>query len=147
MTERLGSRLTRAAWRVWQAALVVNTTIMLTVAVYAGMTSPDDGPSATPFLMAGLLSLGVFALAGMSAVNALLWGSATQASWWRRIALVLAAFAGAVLILQCAIYASDHHYPTTRRVCLVLFPVSVLAAHLLNRAAVRVYRRRRTSAT
>jgi hypothetical protein len=114
---------------------MLNTLALLTVAVYAAVASPDDGPGATPLLMAGLLSLGVIILALTSAVNALLWGALHAHPWWCRLGWVFIGFAGALLVLQLALYASDHNNPTLRQVGLLLFPGSVTAAYVLNRRA------------
>jgi hypothetical protein len=134
------SRVTRAGWAVWRAVLTLNTIALLSVAVYAAIQSSEDGPSATPLLMAGLLSLGVMILGVTSAVNALLWGAATHASWLRRLGAVFFGFAGAVIVLTLAIYASDYNDVSMRWVGLVLFPCSVIRIHVLNRRAVALYR-------
>ena len=84
MTDRRESAFARAGWAIWKALLLLNTTGLLAVALYAARVSPDDGPGATPLLMAGVLSLCVIVLALVSMVNAALWGSATAAPWWGR---------------------------------------------------------------
>ena len=130
----------RTAWAAWRGLLLLNTLGLLAVAAYAALASPEDGPGATPLLMAGLLSLCVIVLALVSAVDGALWARARRARWWFALALIVLAFVGAAVVFQLAVYASDPGEPTLRRIGLLLFPLSVLGAYALNSHAVRRYR-------
>jgi hypothetical protein len=135
------SALARAAWAGWRALLLLNTLGLLAVAIYAALASPDDGPGATPLIMAGLLSLCVIILAIVSAVDAALWASAMKLRWWLRLLWIALALAGAAIVLQLAIYARDPVDPVLKWLGLLLFVISVLAAHALNTRAVSYYRK------
>jgi hypothetical protein len=137
------SAFARAAWAVWNTLLVVDVLGLLAVAVYAALASPDDGPGATPLLMAGLLSLCVIVLALVSAVNAVLWASAVGWSWWRRLVLVVLALVGAALVFVAAAHASDPGESSgVRWSGLMLFVLLALGAYFFNAHAVRRYRSR-----
>jgi hypothetical protein len=114
---------------------------LLTVAIYAALASPNDGPGATPLIMAGLLSLCVIILALVSAVDAALWASAIRLAWWLRLVWIALALAGAAVVFQLAIYGSDPNEPLSRWLGLFLFVISVVAAHVLNTRAVNRYRK------
>ena len=135
------SGFARAAWAAWKALLVVDVLGLLAVAVYAALASPDDGPGATPLLMAGLLSLCVIVLALVSAVNAVLWAGAVGWSWWRRLVLIALALVGAALVFVAAAYASDPGESSrVRWGGLMLFVLSALGAYVFNAHAIRRYR-------
>ena len=120
---------------------MLNTLGLHTVAIYAALASPNDGPGATPLIMAGLLSLCVIILALVSAVDAALWASALRLAWWLRLVWIALALAGAAVVFKLAIYASDPGDPVSRRLGLFLFVISVVAAHVLNTRAVSRYRK------
>jgi hypothetical protein len=134
----------RAAWAAWNTLLVLDVLGLLTVAAYAALASPQDGPGATPLLMAGLLSLCVVVLAVVSAVAAALWARAAGWAWWRGLVLAALALLGAVLVFLMAVYASDPGEPSAIRWgALLLLVLSTLGACVFNVHAVWRFRRRR----
>ena len=136
----------RAGSTVWNALLVAATAGLLAVAVYAAQDSTADGPSATPFLMVGVLSLCVLALALISIVDALLWAGAARLRWWWRVGLVLLVLASAPALFVLVAHAGDpNQTPLSRRTALLAYVVAVVAAHMLNRVALVRWRRSRPS--
>ncbi len=120
---------------------------LLAVAVYAALDSPADGPSATPFLMVGLLSLCLLLLGLISVVDAALWASAARLRWWWRAALVLLVLACIPVLFALVAHAGDPDQGAlSRRTALLAYVVAVLAAYVLNRQALLGWRRRRSRA-
>ena len=129
--------------RLWRALLVLDTLALLLVAPYIAWVSPTDGPSATPLLMAGLLSLGVPLLALLSAVNAVLWVRRAGCAWWLKLLLVVLAPAGALVVLLLALLASDPVQAGAMKwLWLLLFVLAVLTVHRLNLRAMQGRRAR-----
>ena len=131
----------RARATIWHALLVLATLGLLAVAVYAAQDSPEDGPSATPFLMVGLLSLCLLALALISAVDAALWARATRLRWVWWLALVLLVLTSVPVLFVLVAHASDPNQTVlSRRTALVAYVVAVIAAYVLNRKALARWR-------
>jgi hypothetical protein len=126
----------------WSASLMLVTFGLLAFAGYAASASSEDGPGATPLLMAGLLALCATTMALLSAVaTARLIGDA-GGRWWLRIAAVAAALVSPALLFPLAAYAGNPGEPVpTRCVTLALFVVCVVALFALNRIAIRSRRR------
>ena len=124
--------------------LVLVTVGLLVVAAYAATVSTDDGPGATPLLMAGLLVLCTIAMTVMSAVATALLARAAKARWWIRVVLVAAALVVPALLFPLAAYAGDPAESLlTRRVMLALFVAGVAALFALNRIGMAWHRRSR----
>lgn len=129
-------RFMRTAWKAWRALLVLDILGLLAVAVYVPFSWPADGPSATPLLMAGLLSLCVLLLALLSSINAALWARAGGMSWGITLGAVVLALAGTVVLLLLAVWATDPSHATLRWMWLLLFVLAVLGAFALNHRAI-----------
>jgi hypothetical protein len=115
---------------------------LLAVGVHAARASAEDGPGATPMLMAGLLALCTTAMAVMSAVAMGCLTGATKARWWIRLVLVMAGLVCPWLLLPLAAYGGDPgESALTRTVSLSLFIAGVLALFTLNWAAAARIRR------
>ena len=131
----------RAGWLLWRGLLRLNTLGLLAVGVYTALASSDDGPSATPILMAGLLSLCAVVLALVSLVDAVLWACCAASGWWVRAGLIALAPASGVLVFVLLMQASDPAQAGWARwLWLSLFVLSVVAAHRLNMHAVGRFR-------
>jgi len=135
-------RLAAAAGWLWRALLLLNTLGLLSVGVYTMQASPAEGPSATPMLMAGLLSLCVIVLAVLSAVNAVLWACSVRWPWSARLALVALAPVGPVVVFLLVMAASHPEEAGPMKwLWLSLFVLTVMVTHALNARAIRRYRR------
>jgi hypothetical protein len=118
------------------AILLLVSAGLLCVGVYAARASAQDGPGATPLLIAGLLALCTMAMAVMSAVAMALLTSAAKARWWIRLMLVTAGLVCPWLLFPLAAYGGDPGESTlTRVVSLSLFVGGVLTLFAVNMTA------------
>ena len=133
--------LVRAGWWLWRALLYLDTVGLLAVGLYTALASSSDGPSATPILMAGLLSLCAMVLAVVSLVDAVLWACRAQSGWWVRASMIALAPTSGVLVFVLLMHASDPAQAGSARwLWLTLFVLCVVAAHRLNTHAVGRFR-------
>jgi hypothetical protein len=136
----VSGRIARLCWGAWHAVLIFATVGLLAVIVYAAMGSPPEGPSAWPYLFTGLLILSFMALTLVSVVDAVLWATASGWTWWRRLALIPGVLVGGTIIFAIVLWVSDSTHHIVSSIGLLLCASSVLAAHVLNRHAVRRFR-------
>jgi hypothetical protein len=135
------SGLLRTGWWLWRALLRFNTLGLLAVGLYTALASSSDGPSATPILMAGLLSLCAVVLALVSLVDAVLWAWRARSGWWIKAGMIALAPTSGVLVFVLLMHASDPAQAGSARwLWLTLFALCVVAAHWLNTHAVSRFR-------
>ena len=136
MIEPRRNALARAGARLWSVTLMLVSAGLLAVGMYAARASAEDGPGATPLLMAGLLAVCTTAMAVMSAVAMALLTGASKARWWMRLVLVMAGLVCPWLLFPLAASGGDPgESALTRTVSLSLFVAGVLALFALNRTA------------
>ena len=140
MSGARSTAVVRAAVWIWSTLSILASVGLLAVGAYVASASPTDGPSATPFLMLGLLVLCIAAMTVTSVVAAAVVGRGARV--WIRILLVALSLVLPWLLLPLVAAAGDPNESSpTRWTNMSLFVIGVLLLFAWN--AVAVHRQRR----